>query len=191
MIAWMAAHRRPEVVERLAVMNAPHPAALAREVVRNPRQLVRSAYVLAFLVLRLPERLLTARHAWAIAALLRAAARVKSAWAPEELERYRQAFLEPGAARAALGYYRTLARRPRSIKRNAKRHRIDVPVLLLWGVADPAVGEELADPGRLEPWLAPDNRPTIQRLDGVGHFIQNEAPEVVTDALLAFLASPG
>ena len=108
-IAWMAAHRRPEVVERLAVLNAPHPAAIAREIVRNPRQLARSAYVLAFLIPRLPERLLTARRAWAVAAILRAGARVKSAWAPEELERYRQAFLEPGAARSALGYYRALA----------------------------------------------------------------------------------
>ena len=190
-IAWMAAHRRPEVVERLAVMNAPHPATIAREVVRNPRQLARSAYVLAFLVPRLPERLLTARHAWAIATILRAGARVKSAWAPQELERYRQAFLEPGAAGAALDYYRALARRPRSAERIAKHHRIDVPVLVLWGVEDPAVGEELTDPERLRPWLAPGNRPTIQRLEGVGHFVQNEAPGPVTDALLGFLGSPG
>jgi pimeloyl-ACP methyl ester carboxylesterase len=189
-IAWMAAHRRPDVLERLAVLNAPHPAAVAREVLRNPRQLARSAYVLAFLVPRLPERLLTARRARAVATILRAGARVKSAWPPEELERYRQAFLEPGTARAALGYYRALARRPRWIDHVAKRHPIDVPVLLLWGVEDPAVGQELADPERLEPWLAPHNRPTIQRLEGVGHFVQNEAPGRVTDALLAFLGSP-
>lgn len=190
-IAWMAAHRRPEVVERLAVMNAPHPAAMARVLIRNPRQLARSAYVLAFLVPHLPERLLTARHARAIATILRAGARVKSAWPPEELERYRQAFLAPGAAGAALGYYRALARRPRSAERIAKRHRINVPVLVLWGVEDPAVGEELAGPERLEPWLAPGNRPTIQRLEGVGHFVQNEAPGPVTDALLVFFGSPG
>lgn len=188
-IAWMAAHRHPEVVERLALLNAPHPATIAREVVRNPRQLARSSYVLAFLVPRLPERLLTARRARAVAMILRAGARVKSAWPPEELERYRQTFLEPGAARAALGYYRALARRPRWSERVAERHRIDVPVLLLWGLEDLAVGKELADPERLKPWLAPGNRPRIQRLSGVGHFVQNEAPGPVTDALLAFLGS--
>ena len=189
-IAWMAAHRRPEVVERLAVLNAPHPATIAREVVRNPRQLARSSYVLAFCVPRLPERLLTARRARAVATILRAGAHVKSAWPPEELERYRHAFLEPGAAGAALGYYRALARRPRWIHCVAERRPIDVPVLVVWGLEDRAVGEEFADPERLEPWLGRDNRPTIQRLEGVGHFVQNEAPGPVTDALLAFLGSP-
>jgi pimeloyl-ACP methyl ester carboxylesterase len=189
-IAWMAAHRRPELVERLAVLNAPHPAAIAREVFRNPRQLLRSAYVLAFLVPRLPERLLTARRARAVVTILGAGARVKSAWPPDELERYREAFLEPGAATAALGYYRALARRRGWAGRVAKRHPIDVPVLLVWGVEDPAVGRELADRERLEPWLAAGNRPTIQRLEGVGHFVQNEAPEPVTEALLAFLGAP-
>ncbi len=81
-------------------------------------------------------------------------------------------------------------RRPRWIHRVADGHPIDVPVLLLWGLEDPAVREELADPERLEAWLARDNRPTIERLEGVGHFVQNEAPGPVTDALLAFLGSP-
>ena len=188
-IGWMTAHRRPEVVERLAVVNAPHPAMMAAELLRNPRQLIRSAYVLAFLVPRLPERLLTARRALAVAAIVRAGARVKSAWPPDEVEHYRQAFLAPGAAQAALGYYRALARRPRWTRRVAERHPIEVPVLVVWGADDPALARELAEPERLERWLAAGNRPVIRQLEGVGHFVQNEAPERVTDELLAFLGA--
>ena len=186
-IGWMAAHGRPEVVERLAVLNAPHPAMIAAEPLRKIRQVARSAYVLGFLVPGLAERLLTARRALAIAAILRAGARVKAAWPPDEVERYRAAFLEPGAAGAALGYYRALASRPGRVRRVAAQHLIDVPVLLVWGREDPAVGVEFADPERLERWLAPGNRPVTHRLEGVGHFVQNEAPGQVTDALLAFL----
>ena len=187
-IGWMAAHERPDVVERLAVLNAPHPATMVAEALRNPGQLARSAYVLAFLVPRLPERLLTARRAAAVAAILRAGTRAKSVWPADEVERYREAFQEPGAAGAALGYYRALARQPGWVRRVADRHPIDLPLLLVWGLQDPAVGRELADPERLERWLAPGNRPVIHRLEGAGHFVQNEAPGQVTDALLAFLA---
>src|SRR5262249_33835635 len=46
-IAWRLAMDRPELVERLVILNAPHPGAFLREL-RNPAQWLRSAYVLFF-----------------------------------------------------------------------------------------------------------------------------------------------
>ena len=109
--AWMAAHWEPEVVERLIVLNAPHPATMGSELLRNPRQLVRSSYIAFFLLPWLPERILTSGRGAPVAWGIRLATRVPSAWTPRELDRYRTAFVEAGAARAALAYYRAALRR--------------------------------------------------------------------------------
>ena len=187
-IAWWAAHGAPEVVERLAVLNCPHPAVMAREVVRNPRQLARSAYVFFFLVPRLPERWLTANGACNVARILRGGSKVRSAWPEDEVARYREALLQPGAASAALAYYRANARRVGAWTRSAGRPPIAAPTLVLWATGDRALGEELVDPRKLAPFFAPGNEPEIVRLDGVGHFVQNEAPERVNAELLRWLA---
>ena len=60
-IAWELAMRRPELVTRLAILNAPHPAAFHREL-QTPRQLLRSWYALFFQLPWLPEWLAAARN---------------------------------------------------------------------------------------------------------------------------------
>ena len=61
LIAWYAAMHLPDVVERLVVLNAPHPAPFAREL-RNPGQLVRRSYQFFFPLPRLPDAALPARY---------------------------------------------------------------------------------------------------------------------------------
>ena len=186
-IAWMAAHYEREVVERLVVLNCPHPASMPAELVRNPRQLVRSAYVFLFQVPLLAEWLLTRRRAAAIARALRGGSHVRTAWSPDELDRYREAFLQPGTPRAALGYYRAIFRRPLAERRAARARPIAAPTLILWGIHDRALGEELIRSEKLKPWFAPGNEPDIRLLDGAGHFVQNEVPETVNAELLDWL----
>lgn len=185
-VAWAAAHAAPERVERLVILNCPHPAALRRELLTNPRQLLRSAYMLFFQLPWLPERWLTRDEARNVARMLRGGSHVRGAWPREELDRAREAFLRPGVPSAALGYYRT-ARRPGAARRLAKRGPITAPTLILWGVRDRALGEETIRPERLRPYFAPGNDPEIVRIEGAGHFVQNEAPERVNDALVAWL----
>ena len=187
-VAWAAAHRSPGLVERLVVINAPHPATMASEFLRNPRQLVRSSYVFLYQLPLLPERLLRRNGAAAIARALRGGSTIRSAWPPEELDRYREAFLRPGVASASLGYYRASFRRPHLAQRLAHENPIAAPTLILWGLDDRFLGEELVAPERLAPWFAPGNAPTVVRLEGVGHFVQNEAPDRVNHELVTWLA---
>jgi len=186
-VAWMTAHLEPQVVERLVILNCPHPAALGAELLRNPRQLRRSAYVFAFQLPWLPERLLTRDGARPIARALRGGSHVRSVWPPEETEHYQRAFLEPGAASAALGYYRAAFRRPLAARRAARARPIEEPTLILWGVRDRFLGEELIRPGALAPWFAAGNEPTVRRIEEAGHFLQNEAPKRVNEELLRWL----
>ena len=45
-------------------------------------------------------------------------------------------------------------------------------------------------PSRMAPYLAPGNVPTIRFLEEAGHFVQNEAPERVNQAMLEWLGAP-
>jgi epoxide hydrolase 4 len=187
-VAWATAHAAPERVARLVVLNCPHPASIRRELLMNPRQLGRSSYMLFFQLPWLPDRMLTRNAAGAIARALRGGSHVREAWPREELDRAREAFLRPGVACAALGYYRTAARRPGVARRLVKRHPITAPTLILWGVEDRFLGEETIRPERLRPYFAPANEPEIVRIEGAGHFVQNEAPDRVSTELVRRLA---
>ncbi|BDG04425.1 alpha/beta fold hydrolase [Anaeromyxobacter oryzae] len=187
-MAWATAVLRPEVVERLVVLSCPYPAVFAAEVVRNPRQLLRSAYMLFFQLPVLPDWTLARRGAAAVARALRGGSAIRSAWPREELDRYRAAFLRPGAASAALGYYRAAFRSPRVLGREGRAHPIAVPTLVVWGVRDRFLGVEMIARDRMAPFFAPGNAPSIVLVDEAGHFVQNEAPDRVNAALLGWLA---
>ncbi|HSB19408.1 MAG TPA: alpha/beta hydrolase [Anaeromyxobacteraceae bacterium] len=185
--AWATAGYRPEVVERLVVMNSPHPSVLKRELVRNPRQLLRSWYMFLFQIPRLPEWLLTRNGAAEVGRMLRGGSHRRDAFPWEETAPYREAFLQPGAARAALGYYRAAffrraagGPRPRPIR---------APAMILWGARDRFLGRETIEPAKMARLFAGAG-PEISFVEGAGHYVQNEAPEAVNAALVAFLSRP-
>jgi pimeloyl-ACP methyl ester carboxylesterase len=184
-VAWTAAQLFPALVERLVALNCPPLTVLRRELVRNPRQLRRSAYILFFQLPWLPERALTRDGAAQVARALVGGAHRRAAWDAVELELYRAAFLRPGRATAALGWYRA-AFRPHRRRRPAARP-ITAPTLVIWGVHDRFLGVDLVDRRKLARVLAPGNEPTVVLVHEAGHFVQNEAPERVNAELLAWL----
>jgi haloalkane dehalogenase len=56
------------------------------------------------------------------------------------------------------------------------------PLLFVWGMADPAFGD------RLDRWTTAFPHADVVRLEGVGHFVQEEAPDRLRTAVRAFLA---
>jgi pimeloyl-ACP methyl ester carboxylesterase len=183
-IAWAAAHRHPDRFERLVVLNAPHPALMREELHASGEQRRRSRYLFFFQLPWLPERLLSRDRGRQIVRALRAGSHVRDAWPDDELEYYRQAFSRPSDLVGPLAYYRTAFRR--GLLRRSPRlgDPIGMPVLVLWGVHDRFLGPALADEARLRRY-APDLR--VVRIEGAGHFVQNEAPERVNRELLAWL----
>jgi epoxide hydrolase 4 len=179
-LAWAFAINYPEMTERLIVMNAPHPAAMMREM-RTFKQLRKSWYVFAFQIPWLPEYLLGRNHANEIGRMLRGAAVEKSAFPREETAKYQEAMSKPGAIKAALSYYRQLFRRlPFSFRRYEVR--INAPTLLIWGEQDIALGIELTT--GLERWVKDIQ---IKRIPDSGHWVQQEQPNKVNLYMLEFL----
>ncbi|HZY05887.1 MAG TPA: alpha/beta hydrolase [Anaeromyxobacteraceae bacterium] len=189
-VAWGTAVYHPEVVERLVILNCPHPGVMAEALLRNPAQLRRSLYIIFFQLPWLPEWLLTRRGAAQVGRALRGGSAVREAWPREETALYRQAFLQPGAARAALGYYRAAFRSWGSARRDGRARPVAAPVLIVWGARDRFLGRETVAAAAMAPYLAPGNAPTIRFLEEAGHFVQNEAPQRVNQAMLEWLGAP-
>ena len=180
-IAWALAMWAPERVEKLVILNAPHPGAYLRELRRNWRQRLASWYVLFFQIPGLPERLLSRDHCRPIAEMLRRSVAVQDAFSAADLERYREVFARPGALSAALAYYRALGRAGmRTMERSVRP--IAAPTLMIWGEQDPALVPALTE--GLDAWV-PDLR--VVRVPDSSHWVQQEKPELVNAELLRFL----
>jgi pimeloyl-ACP methyl ester carboxylesterase len=174
--------RKLRPLQRLVCMNIPHPGAALEAA--GLRQRLRSWYVLFFQLPWLPERLLAAGGGRRVAEMLRRSSRVPGAFDDADLEVYRRNAAAPGAARAMIHYYRAFVRGGGFRRQIAQGFPpIETPTLLLWGTEDIALGTELTrETARFVPNL------TLRFLPGIGHWVQQEAPEAVNSMLEAWLS---
>ena len=185
MIAWVFAIEKVRPLDGLVIMNVPHPAVFA-EVLRRPsKQWARSWYVAFFQIPWLPEAALTAGRARAIGRAFRGMAVDKSRFPDAVLDHYRDNAMAPGAVTAMVNYYRANASQM-SRWGSGKVARIETPTLMIWGEEDAALGIELTE--GYGPYVADF---TLNRLPGVSHWVQQEAPEAVNARLEAWLAAKG
>jgi pimeloyl-ACP methyl ester carboxylesterase len=177
-VAWSFAMAYPDRLERLAILNVPHPLRLLQGL-RTPRQLRKSWYIFFFQLPWLPEALARATNYVFVREGLRNGARA-GAFSPEDIDRYVEAISRPGAVTSAINYYRALFR---SGARSMRRlRRIDAPVLVIWGERDQYLGRELAQPDAA--WVPHVH---VERLSDAGHWVQNDQPDRVNELLLTFL----
>jgi len=187
-LAWTVASLHPRVVRSLAVLGMPHPLRLRAALASDPRgQLRSSGYLFTFQAPIYPESLIVADDAAFVSRLLRqwsgpqwaATADFAAAQA-----RYREAMQIPTSAHCALEHYRWVIRstiRP-SGWRFAKllQRPIDAPTLHLHGELDTAMLARTAQGsgryvGATYEW---------RLIPGAGHFVHEEAPELVTGELV-------
>jgi len=180
-IAWYFALRRVRPLERLVIMNVPHPAVMDRAI-RTWRQLARSWYVLFFQIPRLPEALFRARNYRAIGDAFRNMAIDKRRFGEDVLQVYRDNAAHPGALTAMINYYRALVRGGGAARQRALGYpTISVPTLMIWGECDAALGKETT--------YGTDafvSDLTLRYLPNVSHWVQQEAPETVNAMLTAW-----
>ncbi|HEV3035206.1 MAG TPA: alpha/beta hydrolase [Solirubrobacteraceae bacterium] len=179
-VAYFTAMEHPEVVKRLAILNVPHPARMLASF-RTWRQLRKSWYMFFFQLPVIPERLLAANDFAAAKRALRAES--PDAFSDADVERYVEAWSQPGALTTMINYYRAALRRsPRSAL--ARLRPIDVPVLVIWGQRDSVLGSELAEPE--SKWVS-DVR--VERIPQATHWVQHDAPERVNELLTGFFGA--
>jgi pimeloyl-ACP methyl ester carboxylesterase len=179
-VAWSFAMAYPERLERLAILNVPHPVMFLRGL-RTPRQLRKSWYVFFFQLPWLPELLTRARDYAFVRSAFRGVVQ-RGSFSSEDVQKYIEAIAQPGALTAGINYYRAFVRYGRGAMRQLRR--IEQQVLVIWGEGDRYLGRELADPPR--EWV-PNAR--VERLSGASHWVQNDEPEKVNKLLINFLSA--
>ena len=177
-VAYSVAMLHPEVVERLAILNVPHPARMLAGL-RTVRQLRKSWYMFFFQLPSLPERLMAKDNFSFAKRSLRADA--PNAFSDEDLERYVESWSQPGALTGMINYYRAALRHsPRTVLANMRP--IPASTLVIWGERDSYLGSELAEP---ESRWVPNVR--VERLPESAHWVQLDAPDRVNELLVGFL----
>jgi pimeloyl-ACP methyl ester carboxylesterase len=185
-VAWWLAIARSDLVERLVILNAPHPAAFVHALRSNPRQLLRSWYMFFFQVPKLPELAFRLGNYRAIEESFRRDTTRPEAFTDAVIARYKRAVARPGALTAMINWYRA-AIRPRMFRVLQGRDlTVRVPTLVIWGEQDRYLGKELnADLHRWVPDL------TLRYIPDASHWVQQDRPEEVNRYLVEFLVGAG
>lgn len=179
-VAWTVAMNHPEVVERLAILNLPHPRRFLLGL-RHPRQLLKSWYMFFFQLPWLPERLARTNRWRSFKAFSLGTAARADAFTAEDIERYVEAWSQPGAATGMINYYRAVFRQ--SPRRALARLRVvSAPTLVIWGERDRYLSKELAEPARSDV----PNLERVVRLPDASHWVQHDERERVNELLIEF-----
>lgn len=177
-VAWYAGMLIRDRLNRLVILNAPHPAAYLREV-RRPRQALRSYYVFLFQLPWLPEALIAAGDFWALRRMFR-----KDPVRPfldADTDAYVRAFSGPRGLTGPINYYRAAFRAGPS-RLGSRVTRIKTPTLLLWGLRDRYLVPELTH--GLEQHVRDLH---VERHPAATHWIQHDEPEWVNERMIKHL----
>ncbi len=170
-VAWNIAMSRPELVDLLVILNLPHPNGLGRELRDNPQQQANSQY---------------ARNFQKADAHTGLTADGLSRWVSDDAARSRYvAAFENSDFEAMLNYYK--ANYPSTSSASdaptTLPPKVTMPVLMFHGLNDQALL-----PGALNDtwqWLEKDL--TLVTVPGAGHFVQQDAAELVSDTMRGWL----
>jgi pimeloyl-ACP methyl ester carboxylesterase len=178
-VAWATAMKYPEVVDRLAILNAAHPRKLSQGL-HHPGQLRKSWYFFFFDLPELPEAVVHANRWHFFRHFLHDA---RPPYTPAEMDRYIEAWSQPGAASGMINYYRSSVRQSPKDAEAALRP-ISAPTLVIWGQGDSYLGPELAEPEHADV----PNLDRVERLPDASHWVHHDEAERVTQLLTGFLA---
>ena len=190
-IAWAAALRGDPRIERLAIINSPHPLIFQRSLIEDEEQRAGSQYIRAFRDPKMESGI----EAMGFPTFFEKSfsKHVDLAKIPaEERQRYIDDWSRPGALTAMLNWYRAShivvptpgehVPMPAWIERGLPK--LKIPVRVIWGLEDKALL-----PIQLEGIGEVGDDVDVFPLKGVGHFAPWEAPDQVAEALAPFLAA--
>jgi pimeloyl-ACP methyl ester carboxylesterase len=183
-VAWFFAMRKTRPLERLVIMNVPHPAVFAKVIRRSPRQLLRSWYMFAFQIPRLPEWLISRRGGKRLREIFLSTSLRPEGFTEHELDVYCAQIADVRTARAMLNWYRSAIQSNAVFKLvKAGVPQIETPTLMIWGEDDHALGKETT--------YGTDRYVSDLRMDylaGCSHWVSQDAPDRANERLASFLS---
>jgi epoxide hydrolase 4 len=191
-VAWNLAAQYPDVIEKLVILNAPHPITFARELTHNPAQQQASQYMNLFRSDK-AERVLSAEGHRRLLAMTFGDWGTRVAIDEEEKQAYLAAWAQPGALTGALNYYRASPLYPPEkggdatpesrLGLDAAQFHVKVPTLVIWGEQDQALL-----PGNLDGLERHVADLRIVRVPDASHWIAHEKPRLVNELIRNFIS---
>lgn len=178
-VAWATAYDSPGLLDRLIVLNLPHPARF-QQGLRTPQQLMRSSYIGFFQIPILPELLIQSRNYQFLEKAFRGMAIRQEAFSDRDIQAYKDAAAKPGALTAMVNYYR--AQFGSSFFR-PEWPILTLPTLMIWGENDTALGKELTY--GTEDYVSDFH---LRYIPNCSHWVQQEQPDLVNQYIREFLA---
>jgi pimeloyl-ACP methyl ester carboxylesterase len=186
-VAWAFAIAHPEYLEKLVIVNCPHPAILARELAQNPAQQKASQYMLMFRSAQAEQMLSANNYAGLVDGVLGEGLKT-GVFTEADKQAYITAWSQPGALTGGLNYYRAANLGPPTPDSPATPAAdvsglvVKVPTLVIWGEKDTALLT-----GNLDGMdkFVPDL--TIKRIPDGSHWVIHEKPALVNEYIREFI----
>lgn len=179
MVAWQFAMNLPQMTENLIVLNLPHPSGLLRELRSNPEQIANSEYARTFQKQTPNDPAVFFGRPMTPETL--------SSWVkdPVARKRYVEAFARSDFD-AMLNYYKRNypAASGTDLPAPPQLPKVGVPVLMFHGLEDRALHRN----GLSGTWDWLEKDLTLVTVPGAGHFVQQDAADLVTSTMRWWLA---
>ncbi|WOT03560.1 alpha/beta fold hydrolase [Shewanella youngdeokensis] len=198
-IAWPLTAFHPQLVKKLIILNAAHPSTFTREMVTNPQQMKKSAYIHQ-LISGSGEQVLSCNNFEFLSDKMMVSPQ-EGVFTAAIKARYRAVWSQPGAINGMLQYYRAMPQlapssdtQQQSVQPSTASPlkslsdikipniRIHVPTLILWGEQDDAFVNENLD--GIEQYVT---NCTVVRFPKCSHWLQHEVSDDINKAVNSFI----
>ncbi|HTS27278.1 MAG TPA: alpha/beta hydrolase [Bryobacteraceae bacterium] len=190
-LAWAFAIAHSDMLEKLIIINAPHPGVFARLLSSDPAQQQASQYMLMFRGEQ-AEATLSGNNYGMLVNIVLGAGLKSGVFTEDDKAAYLKAWSQPGALTGGLNYYRANRVGPPSANASSKGNfavdpaqlNVNIPTLVIWGEKDTALlTQNLDGLDRFVPHL------TIRRIPDATHWVVHEKSAEVNGYIREFLTA--